>query len=126
MANRVHAYLRALGCRSVPAGGLRSCGQAFHVRQRAEAERESDRLYRERKAVLAAGQRAQQLADRERLRALGGVKRNAEQEREWRDLICRNTSINMRYFEERIWERGERAVNPANAPSATSAALHPA
>lgn len=105
MRNRVHAYLRALGCRSVPAGGLRSCGLAFHVRQRAEAERESDRLCRERRAALAAGKRAQQLADRERLRALGGIERNAEQEREWRDLICRNPGISVRYFESRGWER---------------------
>lgn len=103
MGNRVHTYLRALGCRSVPAGGLKSCGLAFHARKRLEAERDSGRLFWAQRAAL----REQRLADRERLKQLGGVPRSADEEREWHNLISRNPDVCLEYFEKRLFERTE-------------------
>lgn len=48
--------------------------------------------------------RKQYDADTERLKALGGIERTPEQQREWIGLVGRNLHRNIRYFENRLWE----------------------
>ncbi len=71
------------------------------------------RTYRPSEAL-----RKQQEADTERLKALGGIDRTPEEQREWIDLVGRNMHRNIRYFEERRWEREPVAApTPDHSPA---------
>ncbi|MFC3163088.1 hypothetical protein [Ciceribacter thiooxidans] len=113
MRNAIHERLRALGCRSIPDAGLRSCGVAFHIRKKRDRDHAADAEYRRRKIEDKEDRRARELAEVERLKALGGIERTPEQQREWADLVSRNMHRDIRYFEERRWERKPQIADHA-------------